>query len=279
MSKKANIVYRWITSLLFIPVLIIIALQGQLYFLILIELGIFVGIFEFYDILRAKRMQPYKKIGITAAIVLCLTAYFQSYVFTYFIFTLLIVLLSFAELFRKEQDRAINHIATTVFGILYVAWLLSHLILLRELPTVTGRAYFLGFTYVVIPFLIGWGYDTGAFFVGRKLGRHRILERISPAKTWEGAAGGLLFCLLFLFAYQQIFKLTYLTNFDVVMLGIFGCLLAQSGDFVESLIKRDANLKDASSHIPGHGGILDRFDSILFVAPFVYYYLRFFADR
>ena len=157
MPRKANIIYRLITAFLFIPALILIAYYGQIHFLLLIELGIFVGMFEFYDILRAKRMEPYKKIGITAAIVLCLTAYFQSYVFTYFILTLLIVVLSFSELFRKEHDRAINHIATTIFGILYIAWLLSHLILLRELPTVTGRPYLLGFTYVVIPFLIGWG--------------------------------------------------------------------------------------------------------------------------
>ncbi len=279
MPKKSNLIYRWITSLLFIPAFIFIAYHGHIHFLALIELGIFIGMFEFYDILRAKRMQPYKKIGMTAAFVLCLTAYFQSYVFTYFILTLLIIVLSFAELFRKEHDRAINHIATTIFGILYVAWLLSHLILLRELPTVTGRDYSLGFSYVLIPFLIGWGYDTGAFFTGRKLGRHKILARISPAKTWEGAIGGVILSLIFLFCYQQFFHLTYLTNFDVVIIALAGCMLAQSGDFVESLIKRDAKLKDAAAHIPGHGGILDRFDSILFVAPFVYYYLRFFADR
>jgi phosphatidate cytidylyltransferase len=279
MTRRTNIVYRWITSILFIPVLIFIMYHGHIHFLILIELGIFVGIFEFYDILRAKGMQPYKKIGITAAIVLCLTSYFQSYVFTYFVFTLLIAVLSFAELFRKTHDRAINHIATTIFGIFYVAWLLSHLILLRELPTVTGRPYSLGFTYVLIPFCIGWGYDSAAFFVGRKFGKHKILKRISPAKTWEGSVGGIVFALILLFCFQQLLKLTYLTNFDVVILCIVGCVLAQSGDFVESLIKRDAKIKDASAHIPGHGGVLDRFDSMLFVAPFVYYYLRFFADR
>jgi phosphatidate cytidylyltransferase len=279
MAKRANIIYRWITSLLFIPALIYIAFNGRVYFLVLVELGMFVGIFEFYDILRSKGMQPYKKVGITAAIVLCLTAYFQSYVFTYFVLTLLIVVLSFSELFRKEHDRAINHISTTIFGILYVGWLLSHLILLRELPTVTGKSYFLGFTYVLLPFIIGWGYDTGAFFSGRAFGKHKILQRISPAKTWEGAVGGFLLSLIMLFIYQQVFRLTYLTNFDVVILAFIGCILAQSGDFVESLIKRDANLKDAGSHIPGHGGVLDRFDSLLFTAPFVYYYLRFFAER
>jgi phosphatidate cytidylyltransferase len=279
MAKRANILYRWITSLLFIPALIFIGFHGKIYFLVLIELGIFVGASEFYDILRTKGMEPYKKMGITVALILCLTAYFQSYVFTYFILTLLIVWLSFSELFRKEQDRAINHIATTIFGILYVAWLLSHLILLRELPTVTGRPYFLGFTYVIIPFCIGWGYDSGAFFIGRKFGKHKLLRRISPSKTWEGALGGFFVSLVFLFTYQQIMKLTYLTNFDVVMLCLFGSILAQSGDFVESLIKRDARIKDSSSHIPGHGGVLDRFDSILFVAPFVYYFLRFFAER
>ncbi|MCK4576271.1 phosphatidate cytidylyltransferase [candidate division WOR-3 bacterium] len=279
MVKKTNIVYRLITAFLFIPAFIFIIYKGGVYFLILIELGIFIGTFEFYDILRAKKMQPYKKIGITAAIILCLTAYFQSYVFTYFTFTMLIIMLSISELFRKEQDSSINHIATTIFGILYISWLLSHLISLRELPTVTGRDYSIGATYVLIPFCIGWGYDTGAFFIGKKFGKRKLLERVSPSKTWEGAIGGFLLSLCFLFAYQQLFRLTYLTNFDVIILALIGSGLAQAGDFVESLIKRDAKIKDSALYIPGHGGILDRFDSILFVAPFVYYFLRFFAER
>lgn len=279
MAKKSNIAYRLITSLLFIPVLIYIAHKGGIYFLVLIELGIFVGTFEFYDILRAKNMQPYKKIGITVAMILGLITYFQSYVFTYFLFTLLVMLLATSELFRKEQDRALNHIGTTIFGILYVSWLLSHLIYLRELPTVTGRNYAIGLTYILIPFFIGWGYDTGGYFFGRMFGKNKILERISPSKTWEGAIGGFFIGALFLFAYRIIFHLDYLTYFDCFMLALFGAIFAQAGDFVESLIKRDAQIKDSSGHIPGHGGVLDRFDSILFVAPFVYYFLRFFAER
>jgi phosphatidate cytidylyltransferase len=279
LSKKKNIIYRFITSFLFIPSLIYISFKGGVCYLILIELGIFVGTFEFYEILRAKDMRPYKKIGITAAIILGLIAYFQSYIFTYFIFTLLVMVLSTSELFRKDQNQAINHVGTTVFGILYVSWLLCHLIFLRELPTVTGRPYHLGTTYVLIPFFIAWGYDTGAFFVGRKFGRKKLIERISPSKTWEGAIGGFVLSIIFLFSYQKIFKLNYLTNFDVIILALCGSALAQVGDLVESLIKRDAKVKDSALHIPGHGGILDRFDSILFVAPFVYYYLRFFAQR
>lgn len=279
MGRKKNIIYRLITAILFIPSFIVIALKGGVPFLILIELGIFTGTFEFYDILRAKGMKPYKKIGITVAIILGLTAYFQSYVFTYFVFTLLVMVLSTSELFRKEQDRAINHVGTTIFGILYVSWLFSHLIFLRELPTITGRPYSIGITYVLIPFFIGWGYDTGAFFVGRKFGKRKLLAKISPSKTWEGAIGGFLISLIFLFAYQKIFHLYYLTNFDVIVLSLFGSGFAQIGDFVESLIKRDARIKDSAAHIPGHGGVLDRFDSILFVAPFVYYFLRFFAER
>jgi phosphatidate cytidylyltransferase len=279
LSKKKNITYRLITASLFIPSLIYISLKGGVYYLFLIQLGIFVGTFEFYEILRAKDMRPYKKTGITAAIILGLIAYFQSYVFTYFIFTLLVMVLSTSELFRKDQNQAINHVGTTIFGILYVSWLLCHLIFLRELPTVTGRPYYLGATYVLIPFFIAWGYDTGAFFVGRKFGRRNLIERISPSKTWEGAIGGFILSLIFLFSYQKIFKLNYLTNFDVIVLALFGSALAQVGDLVESLIKRDAKVKDSALHIPGHGGILDRFDSILFVAPFVYYYLRFFAQR
>ncbi|OQX56393.1 MAG: hypothetical protein B5M53_01690 [Candidatus Cloacimonas sp. 4484_209] len=279
MSDRKNLLYRLITATFFIPSFIIIALKGGVQFLILIELGIFIGTFEFYDILRAKGMKPYKKVGIIVSIILGLTAYFQSYVFTYFIFTLLVFLLSISELFRKELDRAINHMSTTIFGILYVSWLFSHLILLRELPTITGQQYGIGATYVLLPFFIGWGYDTGGYFIGRKFGKKKLLQRVSPSKTWAGAIGGLVVSTIFLFAYQKIFHLDYLTNFDVIMLAIFGSILAQIGDLVESLIKRDAKIKDSATYIPGHGGVLDRFDSILFVTPFVYYYLRFFAAR
>ncbi len=279
MPKKKNLTYRLITAILFIPTLILITKIGGLYFLTLIELGIFVGTYEFYEILRAKGMKPYKKIGIASAIILGVIAYFQSYVFTYFVFTLLIMLLSTSELFRKEQDRAINHIATTIFGILYISWLFSHLVFLRELPTVTGKPYNLGFSYVLIPFLVAWGYDTGAYFAGSKFGKRRILSRVSPSKTWAGAIGGATLSLVFLFAYRQIFRITYLTNFDCFALGLIGSAFAQAGDLVESLIKRDAKLKDAAKNIPGHGGVLDRFDSVLFVAPFVYYFLKFFAER
>jgi len=279
MTKSKELAYRVITSILFIPALIIIAYNGHIPFLILIELGIFVGTFEFYDILRTKGMKPYKKIGILVAIIVGLTAYFQSYVYTYLLFTLLVMVLSISELFRMKQDGAINHIGTTIFGILYVAWLFSHLIFLRELPTVTGKPYNIGISYVLIPFFIGWGYDSGGFFIGRKFGRRKLLARISPSKTWEGAIGGVFLSLIFLFAYQKIFHLTYLTNFDCICLSVLGSGFAQAGDFVESLIKRDAQIKDSASYIPGHGGVLDRFDSILFVAPFVYYFLRFFAER
>jgi len=279
MNKKTNFTNRLITAILFIPALLLIAKNGGVYFLILIELGIFVGTFEFYEILRAKKMRPYKKIGITGAIIVGIIAYFQSYVFTYFVLTLLVMLLSTSELARKEQDRAINHIATTIFGILYVSWLFSHLIFLRELPTVTGKSYNLGFSYVLIPFLIAWGYDTGAYFAGRKFGKRKILARVSPSKTWAGAIGGTLLSLIFLFAYRLIFNLRYLTDFDCFALAFFGSIFAQVGDLVESLIKRDAKMKDSAAHIPGHGGVLDRFDSVLFVAPFVYYFLRFFAER
>ena len=279
MDKKMNMVHRLITSLLFVPSLFYIAYNGGVYFLILIELGILIGTFEFYEILRAKGMKPYKRIGITVAVILGLIAYFQSYVFTYLVFTLLVMVLSSTELFRKDQDRAINHVGTTIFGILYVSWLFSHLILLRELPTATGRPYNIGVTYVLIPFFIAWGYDTGAFFVGRKFGKRKLLPRVSPSKTWEGAIGGVFVSFIFLFTYHKIFNLQFLTIFDVIVLVIFGSCFAQVGDLVESLIKRDAQIKDTASHIPGHGGILDRFDSVLFVAPFVYYFLRFFAAR
>jgi phosphatidate cytidylyltransferase len=278
--KKDDLTRRLITALLFIPALIIIALEGRIYFLLLIELGIGIGTFEFYTILEARGLKPYKSLGIAAALLLGCNSYFHSHIFTFLTITVLVVALSVSELFRRQLDQAIFHITSTVYGVMYVGWLMSHLILLREMPKVTSHpAYHLGASYALLPFVLTWPCDSAAFFLGKRFGMHKLLERVSPGKTWEGAIAGGLTAVGAAFIYQKWFHASYLSNFDCIALGVLIGLAAPVGDFVESLIKRDANLKDSSATIPGHGGVLDRFDSILITAPIVYYYLRFFAAR
>ncbi len=271
---KSNLFYRIITGILFVPALVYIAREGNIPFLALVELGIFLTSYEFYKILEAKGLRPYKTVGILASLLLGLNAYFASYIFTLATITILFLALSISELTRVDPDRAIYHISTTYFGVIYTGWLFSHLILLREIPKHLGGDYGVGLSYVMLPFVIAWTSDTFAFFIGSRFGRHKILRRVSPAKSWEGAIGGGVIALGALFIMRSLYA-PYLTILDTIILGFLGSAGGVVGDLVESLIKRDANLKDVSKAIPGHGGALDRFDSLFFTAPLVYYYLRF----
>ncbi|MDO9575438.1 MAG: phosphatidate cytidylyltransferase [bacterium] len=273
---KSNLFYRVITGFLFVPALVYIAREGNIPFLVLIELGIFLSSYEFYTILEAKGLHPHKSLGILASLILGLTAYSASYIFTLSTITILFIVLSIPELTRIDPDRAIFHISTTYFGVVYTGWLFSHLILLREIPAHIGGDYGVGLSYVVLPFAIAWTGDITAFFVGSRFGRHKMLKRVSPAKSWEGAISGGLAATGALFTMRALYA-SYLSVADTIILGVLGYTVAVVGDLVESLLKRDANLKNVSTSIPGHGGVLDRFDSLLYTAPLVYYYLRFFV--
>jgi phosphatidate cytidylyltransferase len=275
---SANLLRRLVTALVFLPALVLIAREGGGYYLALIGLGIGIGTYEFLTMLEARGMKPYKVLGTFCALLLGWTAFYQSYIFTYLTFTILLLALSITELSRGTKEQAINHIATTIFGAMYVGWLMSHLVLLRELPYAMGQTYSTGTGYALLPFVLTWSCDSMAYFFGIKFGKHKLLPRISPEKSWEGAIGGVVFAVVAGFVYQQIYA-HFLSWFDILVLGVSVGILAQVGDLVESLIKRDAHMKDAATTIPGHGGVLDRFDSLLFTAPMIYYYLRFFAAR
>ncbi len=265
----------------------VIARSGGIYFLILIELGIFLGVYEFCDILRGRGLTPYKSLAIISSLILGLNAYFQSHLFTIITITALVISVSSAELFRRKKEEAIFHLSGTVFGVIYVGWLFSHFILLSQMPRVLepityknifGIEIRLGTSLAMLPFVLTWTNDSAAFFIGRKFGKRKFFPAISPKKTWEGVIGGGFAAILAAFIYHYLYA-SYLSWFDCVALGIVVGIIAPTGDLVESMIKRDVKLKDASAIIPGHGGFLDRFDSLLFTAPIIYYYLRFFAVR
>jgi phosphatidate cytidylyltransferase len=286
-KHSINLSHRWITAILFIPALIIIARAGGVYFLILIELGIFLGVYEFCDILRERGLTPYKSLAIISSLILGLNAYFQSHLFTVITITALVIVVAFAELFRRKKEEAIFHLSGTVFGVIYVGWLFSHLILLMQMPEVLepltyknifGIPIRLGTSLALLPFVITWSNDSAAFFIGRKFGKAKFFPVVSPKKTWEGVIGGAFAAIGAAFIYHYLYA-SYLSWFDCMTLGIVVGIVAPIGDLVESMIKRDVKIKDASAIIPGHGGFLDRFDSLLFTAPLIYYYLRFFAVR
>ncbi|RMF57151.1 MAG: phosphatidate cytidylyltransferase [Calditrichaeota bacterium] len=186
-----------------------------------------------------------------------------------------VLLLLLYELFRNAVGPILN-VATTLMGVFYVAFTLGFLLLVRELPGQVGVGYNVGGLVVILIFLAIWICDSAAYILGSRLGRHKLFERVSPNKTVEGTAFGFLFALLTAYVCQKTFLAELPLVHALAIGGICGSV-GQLSDLVESLFKRDARVKDASQLIPGHGGILDRFDSEILTAPVVYLYLVFVA--
>lgn len=161
------------------------------------------------------------------------------------------------------KDATAPGVAMTVLAYTYVGLLLSYLVLIRRLED--------GMVFVLAAFVGTWVADTAAYAVGMTLGRHKLWPRVSPHKTWEGTIGGILVTVI-LFAAATFF--VQLSLWQRAALGLAIALAATAGDLVESRLKRAFDIKDSGTLIPGHGGVLDRFDSTLFVAPTVYALLR-----
>ncbi|MCH8279228.1 MAG: phosphatidate cytidylyltransferase [Chloroflexi bacterium] len=155
-------------------------------------------------------------------------------------------------------------------GPIYVGFLLAHAVALREVVSFDEVGLDAGRNWLLFALLVTFATDTGAYFTGRSLGRRPMAPRLSPSKTWEGAAGGLLSGLLGA-VILSVFLDLYLTGWKVALIGATVAVVCQWGDLFESKLKRIAGEKDSGSIIPGHGGVLDRLDSILISVPAVYY--------
>ncbi len=170
-------------------------------------------------------------------------------------------------LFRfRDIPSVANRYAATVAGIVYAGFLTTYLAKLKLIdPNQAGDT-------VVVVLLVAWIADTGGYFAGRFLGKAKLYEAVSPKKTWAGAYGGLAGSVLGVAVLKLGFA-NWLTWMDVFLIAIPGGILGQMGDLAESLIKRSTGVKDSGALLPGHGGILDRIDAVLFIAPYVYTYL------
>jgi phosphatidate cytidylyltransferase len=258
----------------FIPLFVIITRAGGFAFLAFVDLVIVLGMLEFYGMMRAKGMHPYRTIGVISGITLSTYIFFESGQYANFVFTFILIALMGLELARKDNRRAVYHVSTTIFGIIYIAYLASHFVLLRELPNAAGLPYEQGASFVFLVVAVTWASDTGAYTIGSLFGEHTLLPRVSRHKTWEGAFGGVLFAAVAGWLASVTFA-GYLAAWEGVVMGILASLVGLLGDLFESMLKRDAEIKDTSQLIPGHGGVLDRFDSLLFTAPLIYYFLKF----
>lgn len=265
--------YRIIIAISFIiPLIYLINLKQTLPFFLVISGIIILGSLEFYNNLAVKgRLSPMTMVGVTACLILSLSAYGgnilpESGLPTKVSFALmgLIFLITLTGLLREDISGSMSAIAITLLGLAYVSLPLTYLILLRRLPEGDKYLYFL--------FLVTWLSDVFAYTVGSKWGSSRITPVISPNKTVEGCLGGEVAAILAA-VIGKIFFIPTMPLWHALILGFVLGVLAQLGDLVESLFKRDAGVKDSSSWLIGHGGVLDSFDSFTFTSPAFFYYL------
>jgi phosphatidate cytidylyltransferase len=260
-------------------------LFSPLFFAALATVLILIGMVEFYAMARTRGLAPYSFIGTLCAFSICVLAYIGRPLSMLYSLAACTIIVCTIAMTRNARDAIVN-ISVTVFGIIYVGWLCSHIISLRMLP-LDGQgagSNFGGAGYVIMLLMLLWGGDSGAFFVGTAWGKHKLIPTVSPNKTVEGALGGLLLALITSMLLRDTGLL--LDSLGVALFPDFGVgaylliavgvtVAGQIGDLCESYFKRDAGLKDTGNLLPGHGGFLDRFDSLAFAAPLLYFFLKF----
>lgn len=268
-----NLVIRSIAGIIFSVVVICSALLGELALGILFLVFSTIGLYEFYAITSEGTRNPTVKwLGLLMGIALYLVLFF---VFTdviearyLWIFAALFSIICCSILLQIEQ-RQMQNLAFTVMGLIYVVVPFALVNLLAHIDGTFNYEWPVGF------FLILWANDSGAYFVGKFLGKTKLYERVSPNKTWEGLFGGIAFAFAVAWGLSILFASVPLHQWLVVSLiiSIFGNL----GDLFESMLKRRFNVKDSGSIMPGHGGALDRFDGLLLAMPVVICYLILFS--
>ncbi|MGD2065099.1 MAG: phosphatidate cytidylyltransferase [Dehalococcoidia bacterium] len=262
--------HRVITGAVGVPVVILAIWFGDPdpWFSLLIAAAALAGTYEFYHIANFDRREPLLYLGLLYSLALVLSSHYRSPdVLPIVITTAMLVSLIYL-LCCPAREKAFRKWAWTIAGALYVGWMLSYWLSLRGLED--GRSW------VYLAVLTTFANDTGAFFIGRATGKHKLAPTISEGKTREGAIGGLICAVvgaLLIAVVLNLFSPFDFKYWQIILIGLIIGLFAQLGDLVESLLKRNMGVKESGNLLPGHGGILDRFDSLIFVGAVVYYYV------
>jgi len=268
---------RVITALWGIPLLIAAVWFDEPlpWFTVLAAVWGLLAVLEFYRMVAVSRILPLTCFGLVWTLLFILHPHFGYELVVPLLLTSGVVLSLILLVFSTRKEGAFTSWAWAIAGVLYVGWLLSCLVALRLVP---GPEAFpeAGRNFVFLALFATFGSDTAAFFVGRALGRHRLAPRISPAKTWEGAIAGLFGAIIISLLFTLPTPLQLPLGYgQAILLGILISVFGQLGDLVESLLKRNTGVKEAGNLMPGHGGLLDRMDSVIFAGVVVYLYYIF----
>lgn len=269
---------RLVAGAVLIPIVLLVNHAGGLVFTLFVCAVAGWGSYEFYRMFASRGVSPSVTIGVLGSVCICLSFHFGSYHVAGMVVTGIFGVILLERLFRREREGYVSGAGITVVGMIYTGWLLGHFIMLRLLAPGSGSQAGAGLQgsgehYVYVVLALTWTYDSVAYLVGSYFGRHRMFGRVSPSKTVEGSVGGLAGCVCAALVSRATFA-SFMGLGEAILIGLALGIAAQAGDLVESLMKRSTGTKDSSHAIPGHGGIMDRFDSLLFTGPTFYFYLR-----
>lgn len=270
----SNLLQRAITGAIFVAIIVCAIIFKSWIFHLVFGLIALVGLNEFYSLFKGSKNSPHATLGIIFGFLI----YLGGIAFLYspdalkylagFIL-LLFPIIAFAELYRKKKT-PFENIGLTLLGIVYIILpllLLSYCIKF-DATTLNITSYW----PVLTIFILVWCSDTFAYLVGRKIGKHKLFERISPKKSWEGFFGGLVFSVIGGITIAYFIEAPiYQYIVYAILISVFGTI----GDLIESMLKRSLDIKDSGNILPGHGGILDRFDAVLFVIPIIFFLNQF----
>jgi len=267
-----SLVKRWLTGLLLaVVVLLVIVFGSQIALTIVVTIFSVGGVWEYNNIVFGKNGYRKEKIEgffFAVAVPFIMLCGNSQLVLAVLAFCVLITFIIFLGSIQKQRLDVLA-VAKVVFGIMYIPFLMSHFILLRGLPQ--------GALWVLFVLVLAIAGDIVALYTGKYFGKHKLIPALSPGKTIEGTIGLIVGSTAACAIYGN-FIFPQISLAQIVFLAFTGSIIGQLGDLSESAIKRNYGLKDASALLPGHGGLLDRMDCLLFIAPFVYYYKIFVID-
>lgn len=261
-------VKRFITGFIFGVIALSCLVLGKMFLFLLLIVIVFSAAKEYVKMLENKGFYPSLKTILVVDSVFAVLAYFSCFKLIPLVL-ILATMSSFLWVLFKGRQPYIANVATTILGFLFTGCFPLHLLCLRELDK--------GLSFVVLLFMTIIITDIGCYYFGHRFGKHKLAPTISPNKTIEGSIGGSLSAILGAIIFGYFLNLAW---YDSFVAGVLITVFAQLGDLSESLIKRDAGVKDSGDTLPGHGGFLDRCDSFIFTIPIAFYYFKFFvADK